>query len=210
MENAELPGVKKLGAAPVTEVCLGCICQAVSGCKQGTQCEGDHCGLFHITWPYWADAGKPTINGLSPEDPQAYPSCTNDPYCAALAVQGYMAKYGQDCNGDGQINCYDYMAIHKKGGYGCADHNYQTTMKTSLIVLVAILALASCYEENPYYKPIRACGMQLARTLEAVCLPEKKPQPKPESIVDMCCNQECDISILQQYCYTITGKEYGK
>ncbi|RVE45467.1 hypothetical protein evm_009902 [Chilo suppressalis] len=90
------------------------------------------------------------------------------------------------------------------------DHNYQTTMKTSLIVLVAILALASCYEENPYYKPIRACGMQLARTLEAVCLPEKKPQPKPESIVDMCCNQECDISILQQYCYTITGKEYGK
>ncbi|CAH2983981.1 unnamed protein product [Chilo suppressalis] len=117
---SELPGVKKLGAAPVTEVCLGCICQAVSGCKQGTQCEGDHCGLFHITWPYWADAGKPTINGLSPEDPQAYPSCTNDPYCAALAVQGYMAKYGQDCNGDGQINCYDYMAIHKKGGYGCA------------------------------------------------------------------------------------------
>ncbi|KOB65348.1 hypothetical protein OBRU01_20368 [Operophtera brumata] len=24
-----------------------------------------------------------------------------------------------DCNGDGVINCYDYMAIHKKGGYGC-------------------------------------------------------------------------------------------
>lgn len=25
----------------------------------------------------------------------------------------------KDCNGDGIINCYDHMAIHKKGGYGC-------------------------------------------------------------------------------------------
>lgn len=59
--TAELP--------PVTEVCLGCICQAISGCKQGLQCEGETCGLFRITWGYWADAGKPTINGLSPDAP---------------------------------------------------------------------------------------------------------------------------------------------
>ncbi|CAH0589192.1 unnamed protein product [Chrysodeixis includens] len=107
------------GPPPVTEVCLGCICQATSGCKQGLTCEGDACGLFRITWAYWADAGKPTIGRQSPDDPDAYPNCTNDPYCAALAVQGYMRKFAQDCNGDGQINCYDYMAIHKKGGYGC-------------------------------------------------------------------------------------------
>ncbi|KAH9638158.1 hypothetical protein HF086_001135, partial [Spodoptera exigua] len=80
---------------PVTEVCLGCICQAVSGCKQGIQCDGDHCGLFHITWAYWADAGKPTVNGQSPDAPDAYPNCTNDPYCAALTVQGYMRKFAQ-------------------------------------------------------------------------------------------------------------------
>ncbi|KAH9635017.1 hypothetical protein HF086_001792 [Spodoptera exigua] len=104
---------------PVTEVCLGCICQAVSGCKQGIQCDGDHCGLFHITWAYWADAGKPTVNGQSPDAPDAYPNCTNDPYCAALTVQGYMRKFAQDCNGDGRVDCYDYMAIHKRGGYGC-------------------------------------------------------------------------------------------
>ncbi|XP_026735904.1 invertebrate-type lysozyme 3-like [Trichoplusia ni] len=107
------------GPPPVTEVCLGCICQATSGCKKGLTCEGDACGLFRITWAYWADAGKPTIRGQSPDDPDAYPNCTNDPYCAALAVQGYMRKFAQDCNGDGQIDCYDYMAIHKKGGYGC-------------------------------------------------------------------------------------------
>lgn len=49
----------------------------------------------------------------------AYPNCVNEPYCAARAIQGYMKKYGQDCTGDGVINCYDYAAIHKFGGYGC-------------------------------------------------------------------------------------------
>ncbi|XP_013140998.1 PREDICTED: lysozyme 2-like [Papilio polytes] len=104
---------------PVTEVCLGCLCQAVSGCKQGLQCDGDACGLFRITWAYWADAGKPTIDGSSPEAPGAYPTCTNDPGCAARTVQLYMNRFAQDCNGDGQIDCYDYAAIHKLGGYGC-------------------------------------------------------------------------------------------
>lgn len=28
-------------------------------------------------------------------------------------------RFGQDCNGDGKINCYDHAAIHIKGGYGC-------------------------------------------------------------------------------------------
>lgn len=109
----------KSAEKPVTEVCLGCICQAVSGCKQGLQCEGDTCGLFRITWAYWADAGKPT-NGLAPDHPDAFRTCVVDPHCAAEAVQGYMRKFGQDCNGDGVINCYDHMAIHKKGGYGCS------------------------------------------------------------------------------------------
>jgi hypothetical protein len=30
-----------------------------------------------------------------------------------------MKKFKQDCNGDGIINCLDYAAIHKLGGYGC-------------------------------------------------------------------------------------------
>lgn len=25
----------------------------------------------------------------------------------------------QDCNGDGQVDCYDYAALHRLGGYGC-------------------------------------------------------------------------------------------
>lgn len=54
------------GEAPVTQTCLGCICEAISGCNRTAQCSGDVCGLFRITWGYWADAGKPTVAGESP------------------------------------------------------------------------------------------------------------------------------------------------
>ncbi|XP_072944841.1 lysozyme-like [Epargyreus clarus] len=104
---------------PVSEECIRCICQAVSGCDLSLRCEGDRCGPLQITWAYWADAGKCTPPGVSPDSPEAYSSCTNDPRCAALTVQGYMRKFAQDCNGDGVVDCYDYMAIHKLGGYGC-------------------------------------------------------------------------------------------
>lgn len=52
--------------APVTQTCLGCICEAISGCNRTSTCTGDVCGLFRLTWAYWADAGKPTIAGESP------------------------------------------------------------------------------------------------------------------------------------------------
>ena len=47
----------------IDQICLGCICEAVSGCNTTTKCEGDICGPFHMTWGYWADGGKPTLNG---------------------------------------------------------------------------------------------------------------------------------------------------
>lgn len=37
-------------ALPVTDVCLGCICEASSGCDRSLKCGGDVCGLFRITW----------------------------------------------------------------------------------------------------------------------------------------------------------------
>ncbi|XP_037032108.1 lysozyme 1-like [Bradysia coprophila] len=103
----------------VTEVCLGCICEASSGCNRTLSCNGDVCGLFRITWAYWADSGKPTQPGESPDAVNAYSNCVNEPFCAARSVQGYMAKFGQDCNDDGKINCLDHAAIHIHGGYGC-------------------------------------------------------------------------------------------
>ena len=53
----------------VSEICLGCICEAVSNCNQSLGCQGDVCGVFRITWPYWADAGKPVLPQDQPEDP---------------------------------------------------------------------------------------------------------------------------------------------
>ncbi|GLG98130.1 I-type lysozyme [Gryllus bimaculatus] len=103
----------------VSELCLGCICEAVSGCNRTLTCTGDVCGLFRITWAYWADSGKPVIAGDNPDADGAYARCVTDAYCAARAVQGYMAKFAKDCNGDGAINCDDYAAIHRLGGYGC-------------------------------------------------------------------------------------------
>ncbi|XP_073846675.1 lysozyme-like [Musca autumnalis] len=120
---------------PVTDICLGCICEASSGCNQTNYCAGGVCGLFRITWAYWADGGKLTINGEPAESETAYANCVNDPYCAANTIQNYMLKYGQDCNKDGVVNCFDYAAIHKLGGYGCAGdlpHKYATDLELCL------------------------------------------------------------------------------
>ncbi|XP_061929234.1 lysozyme-like isoform X2 [Apis cerana] len=101
----------------VPRVCLGCICEAASGCNITIGCDESVCGPFRITWNYWADAGKPTLDDNLNEN--AYARCVNDPYCAARTVQGYMMKFAQDCNNDGNINCDDFLRIHRLGGYGC-------------------------------------------------------------------------------------------
>lgn len=107
---------------PVTELCLNCICEAISGCNATSICvnpEKGVCGLFRITWAYWVDAGKLTINGEAPDSDHAFIHCANDPHCAANTVQNYMKQFNQDCNGDGEMDCHDYARIHKMGGYGC-------------------------------------------------------------------------------------------
>lgn len=107
------------GGGTVSQVCLGCICEASSGCNTTIGCSGTVCGPFAITWAYWSDAGKPILNGES-DTGEAYARCTSDPYCAARAVQGYMAKFAQDCTGDQRIDCDDYVRIHQLGGHGCS------------------------------------------------------------------------------------------
>uniref|UniRef100_A0ABD2XAW9 lysozyme n=1 Tax=Trichogramma kaykai TaxID=54128 RepID=A0ABD2XAW9_9HYME len=48
-------------------ICLGCICEAASGCNQTLGCVGDVCGPFHITQIYWTDSGKPTLDSDKPD-----------------------------------------------------------------------------------------------------------------------------------------------
>ncbi|XP_034650408.1 lysozyme [Drosophila subobscura] len=120
---------------PVTELCLTCICEAISGCNATRICtnpEKGACGIFRITWGYWVDAGKLTLDGEHPDAERAFINCANDPHCAANVVQNYMKKFNQDCNEDGEMDCHDYARIHKLGAYGCqADlpYNYQSTFE---------------------------------------------------------------------------------
>ncbi|XP_063973737.1 invertebrate-type lysozyme 3-like [Diachasmimorpha longicaudata] len=116
----------------ISQTCFGCMCEAASGCDTTSGCTGDVCGPFRITWAYWADSGKPTLNGEAATAPGAWTRCVNDAFCASKAVQGYMDQYAQDCNGDGVINCDDYVRIHRFGGYGCSgqlDAKYENTYK---------------------------------------------------------------------------------
>ncbi|XP_015371381.1 PREDICTED: uncharacterized protein LOC107167012 [Diuraphis noxia] len=59
----------------------------------------------------------------------AYQKCANDPTCAKQSVISYMHRFAQDCNNDGVIDCYDFAAIHKLGGFGCKGnlpHDFKT------------------------------------------------------------------------------------
>ncbi|KAL3272423.1 hypothetical protein HHI36_013905 [Cryptolaemus montrouzieri] len=105
--------------AILNESCIKCICHASSSCENSAFCNGDVCGPFRITRAYWIDGGQPTLNNEHPNSPLAYEHCASDFKCATLAVQGYMRKFYQDCNGDNVIDCNDYVLIHEFGGYGC-------------------------------------------------------------------------------------------
>jgi len=49
----------------LSDVCLGCICEVTSGCNNTIGCYDAVCGPFAITWGYWSDSGRPTVNDES-------------------------------------------------------------------------------------------------------------------------------------------------
>ncbi|KAH8402040.1 hypothetical protein KR009_009375 [Drosophila setifemur] len=106
---------------PITETCLYCMCEALNGCNATAVCVNGACGIFRITWDQWVDSGRLTIPGDSPLSDDSFTNCVNDPHCGADTLQGYMAKFGQDCNDDGKEDCYDYGAIHYMGPYNCKE-----------------------------------------------------------------------------------------
>jgi len=107
-----------------TKNCLGCICEASTGCDKNIGCShegGYNCGPFQISWNFWKDAGQPTLRpGDDPNRKGALEDCVNDLECAAITVVEYFKKFEQDCNNDGAITCTDYALMHKLGGYTCA------------------------------------------------------------------------------------------
>ncbi|SPP74831.1 blast:Lysozyme 3 [Drosophila guanche] len=104
---------------PVTEDCLECLCETMSGCNATEICVNGACGIFRITEGYWAEAGQLTLPNETPLSAHAFTNCVNQPHCAANTIQHYMHKHGQDCNGDEHIDCLDFGALHKLGNLQC-------------------------------------------------------------------------------------------
>ncbi|XP_022236677.1 lysozyme 1-like, partial [Limulus polyphemus] len=94
---------------------------ASTGCNLETGCyhlvgSNYFCGPYVISHTYWVDAGQP---GEDPDNPVDFEVCLKNPQCAEAAVEGYMKKWAQDCDHDGQISCNDFARIHKAGPFGC-------------------------------------------------------------------------------------------
>ncbi|KAH8402043.1 hypothetical protein KR009_009374, partial [Drosophila setifemur] len=106
---------------PVTEDCLDCLCETMSGCNASAICVNGACGIFRITWGYWVEAGQLTLPNDTALSEDAFTNCVNQPHCAANSIQNYMYKYGQDCNNDQHIDCLDFGALHKLGYLKCQD-----------------------------------------------------------------------------------------
>ncbi|CAG2061900.1 unnamed protein product [Timema podura] len=102
----------------VDDLCLGCLCEAMSDCNRTFSCVGDDCGLFMITKPYWEDAGRHVIAKDNSSSPGAFQRCVVDPFCAAATVESYMKTYSKDCNENGAVDCEDFFALHFLGA-GC-------------------------------------------------------------------------------------------
>jgi hypothetical protein len=103
----------------VSTECLQCICEATSSCDFNIGCSPNTCGPYAMTWGYWNDGERPVLDQDSSYADGAYARCANDKWCAEKAIQSYMLRYGHDCNGDEEITCYDFAAIHRSGSNNC-------------------------------------------------------------------------------------------
>ncbi|XP_065219902.1 invertebrate-type lysozyme 3-like isoform X2 [Planococcus citri] len=94
-----------------------------------------------MTEPFWIDgySYKHKYNKDDPNNHKAYQDCANDEKCAKQITIDYLTRYATDCDGNGQIDCYDYAGMHKWGPFGGCQKNpivnsgsYYTSLKTCL------------------------------------------------------------------------------
>ncbi|XP_042897898.2 lysozyme 2 [Parasteatoda tepidariorum] len=107
--------------------CLDCICQASSNCDETLKCHtagsSYFCGPYVVSWAYWHDGGRPGDKGRAHD----FETCLNNRTCAEEAVRGYMRKYGQDCDANQYIDCWDFARIHKLGFGACGGNEIVDT-----------------------------------------------------------------------------------
>ncbi|XP_031343566.1 uncharacterized protein LOC116171056 [Photinus pyralis] len=104
---------------PVTINCYNCLCQAATGCNFQQSCHENSCGPLAFSKEYWNSTNRPTVNRVPSSAPEAFEVCARSLYCSYFMIQRYMEKHKKDCNGDGKIDCDDFVAIHKLGPDNC-------------------------------------------------------------------------------------------
>ncbi|GFR33491.1 hypothetical protein TNCT_637941 [Trichonephila clavata] len=126
---AQYPSRKPEEKVPeVDQRCMECLCQASSNCDETLKCHNAggsayFCGPYVISWAYWHDGGRPGDKGRAHD----FETCLSNKTCAEQAVRGYMRKYGQDCDGSGTIDCFDFARIHKLGFGQCNSESILNT-----------------------------------------------------------------------------------
>lgn len=103
----------------LSDACYNCLCHVSTECQLSHQCTKGYCGPFNISRVYWVDAGNVTLPDDDPERNHAWEDCARSFHCAKRIIEGYLERFGKDCNGDGVTDCYDYMMVNGNGGYGC-------------------------------------------------------------------------------------------
>ncbi|XP_013166586.1 PREDICTED: lysozyme 2-like [Papilio xuthus] len=103
----------------LSEACYRCLCYVSTECNTAHGCTGGYCGPFNISRVYWSDAGRVTLLDDDPQRNHAWEDCARNYICAKRIVEGYLQKYGKDCNSDGVTDCFDFMMINGNGGNGC-------------------------------------------------------------------------------------------
>ncbi|XP_052743211.1 lysozyme-like [Bicyclus anynana] len=103
----------------LTESCFRCLCYASTACATSHGCTGGYCGPFNISRVYWVDSNRVVMPEDDPDRNHAWDDCARHYDCATRIIEGYLQRYGRDCNGDGVTDCYDYMMVNGNGGPGC-------------------------------------------------------------------------------------------
>jgi len=94
--------------------------QASTKCDQTLGCIstpgfGTVCGAYEISLEYWNIAGKPGYRGSAGD----FEKCTSNLKCSEETIKRYMSRIVHDCNGDHNIDCIDFAAVHKVGSGSC-------------------------------------------------------------------------------------------
>lgn len=88
-----------LQSTPITEDCIECICEMMTGCDKFFEIVNQF-GPYRITKDYWIDGGKETLKDDQFKDNETlFKNCARDIECSSKTVKNYMNRYMQTIQG---------------------------------------------------------------------------------------------------------------